>query len=133
MWRGIGLGEMLRFQTAVGGREREQAMDILRAVFKTKTRDEWVAELGDIDACIGPVYNIEEALNDAHAQARGVAGSSGSADSVFRTLPTFPRISCVDDDHRYPPPTMGEHDHQLLRAPGYSDAAIDQFKSGGAI
>jgi crotonobetainyl-CoA:carnitine CoA-transferase CaiB-like acyl-CoA transferase len=108
-------------------------MDILRAVFKTKTRDEWVAELGDIDACIGPVYSIEEALNDAHAQTRGVAVSSGSADSAFRTLPTFPRISGVEDDQRYPPPTMGEHTDELLRAAGYSEAEIEQFKSGGAI
>jgi alpha-methylacyl-CoA racemase len=129
----IGHLELLPFHTPVGASEREQAMDILRAVFKTKTRDEWVAELGDIDACIGPVYSIEEALNDAHAQARGVAVSSGSADSAFRTLPTFPRISGVEDDQRYPPPTMGEHTDELLRAAGYSEAEIEQFKSGGAI
>ena len=129
----IGHLELLPFHTPVGASEREQAIDILRTVFKTKTRDEWVAELGDIDACVGPVYSIEEALNDAHAQARGIAVNSGSADSAFRTLPTFPRISGVEDVQRYPPPTMGEHTDELLRAAGYSEAEIEQFKSGGAI
>jgi crotonobetainyl-CoA:carnitine CoA-transferase CaiB-like acyl-CoA transferase len=129
----IGHLELLPFHTPVGASEREQAIDILRTVFKTKTRDEWVAELGDIDACVGPVYSIEEALNDAHAQARGIAVNSGSADSAFRTLPTFPRISGVEDVQRYPPPTMGEHTDELLRATGYSEAEIEQFKSGGAI
>jgi alpha-methylacyl-CoA racemase len=129
----IGHLELLPFHTPVGASERERAMDILRTVFKTKTRDEWVAELGDIDACVGPVYSIEEALNDAHAQARGVAVNSGSADSAFRTLPTFPRISGVEDVQRYPPPTMGEHTDELLHAAGYSEAEIEQFKSGGAI
>ncbi|MFL5624101.1 MAG: CaiB/BaiF CoA transferase family protein [Ktedonobacteraceae bacterium] len=129
----IGHLELLPFHTPVGASEREQAMDILRAVFKTKTRDEWVAELGAIDACVGPVYTLDEALNDKHAQARGVTVSSGSGDNVFSTLPTFPRISGVEDEQRYPPPSMGEHTAELLREAGYNETEIEQFKTGGAI
>ncbi len=129
----IGHLELLPFHTPVGASEREQAMDILRAVFKTRTRDEWVAELGAIDACVGPIYTLDEALNDKHAQARGVTISSGSGDNVFSTLPTFPRISGVEDDQRYPPPAMGEHTDELLRQAGYNETEIEQFKTGGAI
>ncbi len=117
----------------MGPGEREQAMDTLRAVFKTKTRDEWVAELGDIDACVGPVYSIDEALNDQQAQARGVTVSSGSGDETIQTLSSFPRISGVEDEQRYAPPQLGEHSGELLREAGYSDAEIEQFKVGGVV
>src|SRR6266700_8267938 len=103
----IGHLELLPFHTPVGPGEREQAMDMLRAIFKTKTRDEWVAELGDIDACLGPVYTIEEALNDPQAQVRGMSVASiqtGEAGEVFHTLPSFPRISGVESEQRFSPP-----------------------------
>ncbi len=129
----IGHLELLPFHAPVGPGEREQAMDTLRAVFKTKTRDEWVAELGDIDACVGPVYSIDEALNDQQAQARGVTVSSGSGDETIQTLSSFPRISGVEDEQRYAPPQLGEHSGELLREAGYSDAEIEQFKVGGVV
>jgi len=141
----IGHLELLPFHTPVGPGEREQAMDTLRAIFKTKTRDEWVAELGDIDACVGPVYSIDEALNDEHAQARGVTVTSGKAnvgaqfiaptsrEEIFHTLPSFPRISDVENEQRYGPPTMGEHTDELLREAGYNEAEIEQFRTGGVI
>lgn len=128
-------------------------MDILRAIFKTKTRDEWLAELADIDACVGPLYSLDEALNDPHAQARGVGtrfiasagwggdpiyrGDTGKTisetDVPLRTLPSFPRISGVEGEQRYAPPTLGEHTHEILREVGYTEAEIEQLKAGGAI
>jgi crotonobetainyl-CoA:carnitine CoA-transferase CaiB-like acyl-CoA transferase len=129
----IGHLELLPFHMPVGPGEREEAMVALRAIFKTKTRDEWVAELADLDACLGPVYSVDEALNDAHAQARGVTVTSGSAENEFRTLPSFPRISGVDAEQRYAPPTLGEHTCEILQAVGYSAAEIEQFKGEGAI
>ena len=129
----IGHLELLPFHTPVGPGEREQAIDMLSAIFNTKTRDEWVAELGDSDACLGPVYTLDEAFNDPHAQARGVSVTSGEGEATFQTLPSFPRISEVEDEQRYAPPNMGEHTSELLREIGYSDEEIEQFKTGGVI
>ncbi|HEY6410635.1 MAG TPA: CoA transferase, partial [Ktedonobacteraceae bacterium] len=123
----------LPFHMTVGPGEREEAMEILRAFFKTRTRDEWVAELGEIDACVGPVYSIDEALNDQHAQARGETVASGKGGERFHTLRSFPRISSVEDEQRYAPPQIGEQTEELLREAGYSDAEIAQFKTGGVI
>jgi alpha-methylacyl-CoA racemase len=127
---------LLPFHLPVGPGEREQAMDVLRAIFKTKTRDEWLAELAEIDACVGPVYSLEEAFNDQHAQARGMSVTSKRAhetDEALRTLPTFPRVSSVQSEQRYPPPALGEHTGEILRALGYSEQEIEQLKAGGAI
>jgi crotonobetainyl-CoA:carnitine CoA-transferase CaiB-like acyl-CoA transferase len=128
--------ELLPFHTPVGPGKREEAIDMLRAIFKTRTRDEWLAELGDIDACAGPVYSIDEALNDQHAQARGVSVTSGPIGETgvsFRTLPSFPRISGVEDEQRYAPPGLGEHTSELLHEIGYSEAEIEGFKVGGVV
>jgi crotonobetainyl-CoA:carnitine CoA-transferase CaiB-like acyl-CoA transferase len=108
-------------------------MDILRALFKTRTRDEWIAELADIDACIGPVYTLDEALNDPQAQARGVTVTSAEGDAAFRTLTSFPRISGVKTEQRYGAPALGEHTDELLRSVGYGDAEIELFKAEGVV
>ncbi len=132
----IGHPELLPFHMPTGPGEREQGMDMLRAIFKTKTRDEWLEELAAIDACVGPVYSLDEALNDPQAQARGVRVTSertGEAEAVVRTLPSFPRISGVTSEQRYPAPRLGEHTHEILGEIGYNDAEIEQLKAGGAI
>lgn len=129
----VGHLELLPFHMPVGPGEREQAMDMLRAIFKTRTRDEWVAELGETDACIGPVYSVDEALNDPHTQTRGISVSSGAGTETFQTLPSFPRISENEYEQRYAPPTIGEHTAELLHEAGYSDEEIAQFTAGGAI
>ncbi|HLJ36306.1 MAG TPA: CaiB/BaiF CoA-transferase family protein [Ktedonobacteraceae bacterium] len=129
----IGHLELLPFHLPVGPGEREQAIEMLRAIFKTKTRDEWVAELADIDACVGPVYSIDEAIDDPQAQSRGVTVSATVAGETMQTLQSFPRISDVEQVQRYAPPTLGEHTDDLLREAGYRDDEIAQFKTLGAI
>ncbi len=129
----VGHLELLPFHTPVGPEEREQAMHILRSIFKNKTRDEWVAELGDIDACVGPVYSIDEAVHDPNAQARGVTVNSVGSAATLRTLSSFPRLSGHASEQRYPPPTLGEHTGELLREAGYTAEEIATFTSGGVI
>lgn len=129
----IGHLELLPFHLPVGPEEREQAIEMVRAIFKTKTRDEWLTELADIDACVGPVYSIDEALNDPHAQARGSSVTSGKGVETFHTLPSFPRISDVEQEQRYAPPTLGEHTSEILHQAGYGEAEIERFTSEGVI
>ena len=129
----IGHLELLPFHTPVGPGERLEAINALQAIFKTKTRDEWVSELADLDTCVGPVYSIEEALNDPHAQERGISVSVGEGEQAVRTLPTFPRLSGVSPEQRYAPPDLGEHTSELLHEAGYSDAEIEQLKTEGII
>lgn len=129
----IGHLELLPFHQPRGPEEREEAINQLRSIFKTKTRDEWVADLADLDTCFGPVYSIDEAINDPHAQARGVTVSSGDADEAFYTLPSFPRISGVEAEQHHTPPTLGEHTNEILHSVGYNDEEIEQFRVNGAI
>ncbi|MBE3559198.1 MAG: CoA transferase [Ktedonobacteraceae bacterium] len=129
----IGHLELLPFHTPVGPGERTEAINALRSIFKTKTRAEWLAELADLDACLGPVYGIDEALDDAHMQARGVTTTSEVASEPFHTLASLPHMSGVEQAQRYAPPRLGEHNDEILRAAGYSDEEIAAFKEEGAL
>lgn len=40
------------------------------AVFATRDRDDWVAELGPADTCVAPVLGIDEVAEDAHLGSR---------------------------------------------------------------
>jgi alpha-methylacyl-CoA racemase len=55
------------------------------------------------------------------------------AGETFRTLPSFPRISGVETEQRYAPPTLGEQSDEILRAMGYTDTEIEQFKKEGIV
>ncbi len=90
----------------------------------------------DIDACVGPLNTIDEALNDPHAQTRGTSVTSAPIDETgtsFHTLPSFPRISDIENEQRYPPPQLGQHTTELLRDMGYDAAEIEKFKEEGVI
>jgi alpha-methylacyl-CoA racemase len=42
------------------------------AAFKTRDRDDWVADLAPDNTCVAPVYDMAELTNDQHLNARGV-------------------------------------------------------------
>jgi crotonobetainyl-CoA:carnitine CoA-transferase CaiB-like acyl-CoA transferase len=109
-------------------------MNELAAIFKTKTRDEWVAELGDADVCLGPVNSLEEALADPQVQLREVAfpADYGDGDAAARALRTTPLISGAPVEMRLGMPKLGEHTEAALALAGYSAEEIAALVAEGA-
>jgi alpha-methylacyl-CoA racemase len=44
------------------GDAQSRALDEVRALMRTRTRDEWLAHFADIDVCLTPVNSLDEAL-----------------------------------------------------------------------
>lgn len=68
----------------------------LRASFRSRflehTRDEWVAAFADLDACVSPVYDLDETLASPQMTARGAwiateSGPSAAPAPRFHPLP----------------------------------------------
>lgn len=81
------------------------------AVFRTRTRDEWVAAAAGRDACLGPVLTMDEAPQHPHMAARAVFSDF---DGVRHPTPA-PRLSRTPAALRRRAPAPGEHQDGVLR------------------
>jgi alpha-methylacyl-CoA racemase len=98
-------------------------------IFKTRTRDEWVAAMQGRDACLSPVLDLDEAPAHPHMQARQVWSNF---DGVRHPSPA-PRFGRTPAALRRPAPAPGQHSAEVLAAWGVSAAEIDALKRGGAM
>jgi crotonobetainyl-CoA:carnitine CoA-transferase CaiB-like acyl-CoA transferase len=77
-------------------------------------------------ATVGPIYNIADAMADAHFDEREIIVDVD--DDTFGTLPMHnivPRMSATPGTWRRPAPRLGEHTEEVLRAAGLDDEAIN--------
>jgi alpha-methylacyl-CoA racemase len=86
-WRNL-VG-LLGLEQYAGAQLDDELQDEIRgamaAVFITRTRDEWVAELGPADTCVSEVNSVAEAVADEQYVARGVVVDALSdTDGPFR-------------------------------------------------
>lgn len=116
------------------GEEAEAQKAALQARFRTKARDEWLAELGPVDIPFGPVLGIGEALASEHAKAREMLLDVDHP--VEGRVPQlgFPiKLSRTPAAIRRAPPLLGEHTREALAALGYDEGRIDALRRDGTI
>jgi crotonobetainyl-CoA:carnitine CoA-transferase CaiB-like acyl-CoA transferase len=115
--------------------DRDTTIGELAAIFRTRTRDEWVAALGDADVCLGPVNTLTEALDDPQVRARGVAArvEYGPLAGEGGALRIAPEMSGAPFAVRRGLPALGEHTAEALLAAGYSAEEIAVLADEGAI
>jgi alpha-methylacyl-CoA racemase len=65
----LGLEQWIEHQTDDAVQSDVRA-DLIK-VFRTRARDEWIAELGPADTCVAPVLSVPEVLADEQYAARG--------------------------------------------------------------
>jgi crotonobetainyl-CoA:carnitine CoA-transferase CaiB-like acyl-CoA transferase len=119
---------------SVTGEARERVEGELRAVFRTRPRDEWVALLHTTDVCAGPVLELDEVAHDPHLRARGlftelVHPTAGPTPQVG-----FPvRLSATPGRVTTPAPDLGAHSEAILGSLGYDAAAIAALRRDRVI
>jgi len=103
--------------------------DRLRALFATRTREEWEAFGREHDCCLEPVLDPDEALRDEHLHARGVFFELDSPWGPLAQLrtPVTPRAAA-----HVAPPRQGEHTDAILREGGIDEATIAAMRAEGA-
>lgn len=100
----------------------------LTAIFKTRTRDAWIALFEDSDVCVTPVLTLAEAMEHPHNRAResfieiqGVR-QQAPAPRFNRTVPSKPTA----------PPDFGADTDAIAQEWGLEPALIERARAAGA-
>ncbi len=108
------------------------AKEAIRRAVKTKTRDEWTALFGKVDACAEPVLTLREALEDEQTQARGMVVEVGLPGGKTVRQPGHPiRYSATPPVYGPAGVAEGTHTREVLREIGYTDGEITEFEKTG--
>ena len=103
--------------------------EVLRAVFRTKTRDEWCAIMEGTDVCFAPVLSMEEAPKHPHNRARG---TFVEIDGVIQPGPA-PRFSRTPAEVQGPPAQPGQHTDAVLSEWGFTAKEIDDLRAARVV
>ena len=106
-----------------------QTRERFAAIFRARTRDEWVETMRGLDACFAPVLDLDEAAADSHQRARGVFTEF---DGVRHPTPA-PRFARTPAALRRPAPAPGQHSAEVLAKWGLGTAAIEALARSGAM
>jgi crotonobetainyl-CoA:carnitine CoA-transferase CaiB-like acyl-CoA transferase len=93
--------------------------------FAQRDSAEALAIMRKAGATVGPIYNIADALADAHFDEREIIVDVD--DAQFGTLPMHnivPRLSATPGVWRLPAPEIGQHTHEVLAEAGLDEAAV---------
>jgi crotonobetainyl-CoA:carnitine CoA-transferase CaiB-like acyl-CoA transferase len=131
----VGRPELTSHHTPRDDADRDATIGALDALFRTRTRAEWLALLADTDACFGPVNTLAEALADPQIQARGVIAHDDlpGGTPVAPMLRSVPLLSDTPARLLGGAPALGEHTAEALAEVGYSPAEIAALRERGAI
>lgn len=135
-WRNL-VG-LLGLEQYAGQQMDDDAQDEIRAamsaVFATRTRDEWVAELGPADTCVSEVHTVAEAVDDEQYVARGVVvGAVSDTDGAFRqSAPIWAGTTAPDGPYRVRDGALTDTAELLLET-GMAREAVDRLVTSGAI
>jgi len=113
-----------------GDRAQWPAMrERLAAIFKQKTRAEWVAIMQQTDICFAPVLTMSEAIEHEHNRSRESFVDVGG---IAQPAPA-PRFLGTPTSVQSQPARAGEHTDAILRDWGFSATEIAALQGSGAV
>ncbi len=124
--RALDREDLLPYQETYGPKkiEVEQA---LSEAFMTKTREEWFETLKDANISVGKVYSLQEALDDPHAQQRGMVLEIEAPDiseGRVRQVATSIHLSETPGHVAHLGSVTGQHTANILAELGFEAGAV---------
>lgn len=111
-----------------------EAVPVWRALFLTRSRDEWLESCRGTEACVGPVNDFAEAIDEPQLRHRRmVVELDHPTVGAFRQVGPPLKLREHPAEIGGPPPGLGEGTRAFLREAGYSDAEIDDLLARGVV
>jgi crotonobetainyl-CoA:carnitine CoA-transferase CaiB-like acyl-CoA transferase len=96
-------------------RNRDALLPLVRAIFKQRTRDEWLKRLDDGGVPAGAIRTVAEVCDSEVLRARGmIAEMPHSSAGIVKGLKSAIHLSETILDTYDAPPKLGEHTHDVL-------------------
>lgn len=140
LFRGLGLDDLVTKGSEVTSSEvnpekEENIKRRLREIFKQKTLEEWQKILEPANVFFSAVKTVADALGDPQLKAREMIVETEHPKAGRYTQIGSPlKLSDTPCDmHRLPAPGVGEHNREILKGLGLSDAEVDRLKEKGVI
>jgi crotonobetainyl-CoA:carnitine CoA-transferase CaiB-like acyl-CoA transferase len=134
LWQAVGRPELGALSFIERFRRNKELDDILREIFLTKTRDDWVEVLAAGDVPSGPVLSLEEVAVDPQVQAREMVVDWRSPEGKMEKTVNHPiRFSETPAGFRLPAPKLGEHAEEILLDIGYGKEDFGRLRGAGAV
>ena len=106
-----------------------EAKQLLAAKFKERTRDEWASQLGELDVCLAPVLDFDEAPSHPHLAARG---TFVDLDGVTHPAPG-PRFSRTPAAPPEPPAALSTENAIAALQGWLPEARIEAWRERGTF
>jgi crotonobetainyl-CoA:carnitine CoA-transferase CaiB-like acyl-CoA transferase len=115
-------------------RNRAALAEELGRALKERDTEDWVGLLLDAGVPAGPIRDYEQSCADPHTLAREmVVELEHPIEGRIRSLGIPVKLSETAGEIRRPPPRLGEHTDEILRAVGYSDAEIHALRAEDVV
>jgi crotonobetainyl-CoA:carnitine CoA-transferase CaiB-like acyl-CoA transferase len=112
----------------------DELHDVLSTRFATQPRAHWLDRLAAHDVPAGPINRLDEVFADEGIQHLDlVADAGGPSVGTMRLLRGAVEISGRTRGAYDPPPLLGEHTHEILRAAGFGDDAINDLEGRAVV
>jgi len=125
-----------RFASARERRKNAHALvELLDAIFATRTLAEWSRRFDEVDLWWAPVQNQDEVVADPQVQAMDgiVSVPEAGGEGRFQAVATPLEFSAAAVGPQGPPPRLGEHTDAVLAELGLSAEEIRALRERGAL
>jgi crotonobetainyl-CoA:carnitine CoA-transferase CaiB-like acyl-CoA transferase len=114
---------------------RAALVPLLQDVFSKRTTREWVEALETAGVPNGPINNLKQVFEEPQVIARGMKIEVEHASAGKVPLMGSPmRFSETPPELKLPPPTLGQHNSEVLKGVlGLDDAAVARLQADGVI